>query len=119
MLFCFDKKVITIDPLQLDIKSVLGCFSHVRLFATLQTSRLLCPWNSPSKNTGVGCHALLQRIFPTQGLNPHLLSLLHWQVGFFITRITWETQYQNTTLVIKKTWHVALNIANVLFLVLL
>ena len=35
------------------------------------------------KNTGVGCHALLQGIFPTQGLNPRLLCLLHWQVGFF------------------------------------
>ena len=29
--------------------------------------------NSPGKNTGVGCHALLQEIFPTQGLNPDLL----------------------------------------------
>ena len=28
--------------------------------------------DSPGKNTGVGCHALLQRIFPTQGLNPSL-----------------------------------------------
>ena len=34
---------------------------------------------SPSKNTGVGCHFLLQGIFPTQRLNPHLLCLLHWQ----------------------------------------
>ena len=33
-----------------------------------------------SKNTGVGCHFLLQGIFLTQGLNPHLLCLLHWQV---------------------------------------
>jgi len=57
--------------------------SHVRLFATLWTvpTRLLCPWDSPGKNTGVGCHALLQWIFPTQGSNPCLLSLLHWQVG--------------------------------------
>ena len=31
--------------------------------------------------TRVGCHALLQGIFPTQGLNLHLLRLLHWQVG--------------------------------------
>ena len=38
--------------------------------------RLLCPWDSPGKNTGVDCHSLLQRIFPTQGSNPHLL---HWQ----------------------------------------
>ena len=30
------------------------------------------PWDSPGKNTGVGCHFLLQRIFPTQGLNPGL-----------------------------------------------
>ena len=39
--------------------------------------------NSPGKNTGVGCHALLQGIFPTQGSNSHLLCLLHWQAGFF------------------------------------
>ena len=39
--------------------------------------RLLCLWDSPGKNTGVGCHTVLQGIFPTQGLNPHLLPLLH------------------------------------------
>ena len=39
----------------------------------LQPTRLLCPWDSPGKNTGVGCHALLHRIFPTQESNPHLL----------------------------------------------
>ena len=38
---------------------------------------LLCPWDSPGKNTGVGCHALLQGIFPTQGSNLRLLWLLH------------------------------------------
>ena len=44
------------------------------LFVTPWTvaARLLCPWDSPGKNTGVGCHALLQGIFPTQGLNPGL-----------------------------------------------
>ena len=36
-------------------------------------TRLLCPWNFPGKNTGVGCHFLLQGIFPTQGSNPGLL----------------------------------------------
>ena len=36
----------------------------------LQPTRLLCPWESPGKNTGEGCHALLQGIFPTQGSNP-------------------------------------------------
>ena len=44
-------------------------------------TRLLWPWNSPGKNTGVGCRVLLQGIFPTHGLNPHLLSLMHWQAG--------------------------------------
>ena len=44
-----------------------------------QPTRLLYPWNFPSKNPRVGCHFLLQRIFPTQGFHPHLLHLLHWQ----------------------------------------
>ena len=40
----------------------------------------LCPWDSPGKNTRAGCHFLLQGIFLTQELNPHLLCFLHWQV---------------------------------------
>ena len=47
----------------------------------LWPARILCPWVSPGKNTGMGCHALLQGIFPTQESNPHLLRLLHWQAG--------------------------------------
>ena len=47
-----------------------------------QPTRLLCPLDSPGKNTGVGCHALLQGIFLTQGSNLHLLLgrqiLYHW-----------------------------------------
>ena len=35
--------------------------------------------DSPGKNTGMGCHALLHGIFPTQGSNPWFLCLLHWQ----------------------------------------
>ena len=38
----------------------------------LYPALLLCPWNFSGKDTGVGCHALLQGIFPTQGLNLHL-----------------------------------------------
>ena len=55
----------------------LSCFSRVWLFATLT----LWPWESPGKNTGVGCHALLQGIFPTQRSYLHLLCFLCWQVG--------------------------------------
>ena len=38
-------------------------------------------WKKKKKNVGVGCHFLLQGIFRTQGSNPHLLHLLHWQAG--------------------------------------
>ena len=44
----------------------------------LQPTRLLCPWDFPGKNTGVGCDFLLQGIFPTQRLN---LLLLNRQLG--------------------------------------
>ena len=36
----------------------------------LYPARLLCPWDFPGKNIGVGCHVLLQGIFPTQESNP-------------------------------------------------
>ena len=42
----------------------------------LQPTSLLCPWDSPGKNTGVDCHFLLQGIFLTQGSNPCLLHLV-------------------------------------------
>ena len=40
-------------------------------------TRILCPWDFPGKNTGVGCHFLLQGIFPTEVSNLWLLCLLH------------------------------------------
>ena len=45
----------------------------------LQPARLLCPRDSPGQNTGVGCHALLQGIFPTPGSNSRLSCLVHRQ----------------------------------------
>ena len=51
----------------------LSCVQLLRPHG-LKPSRLLYPWNSPGKNPGVGCHSLLQGIFPTQGLNPGLLN---------------------------------------------
>ena len=43
---------------------LLSRFSHVDSVRPQrqQPNRLLCPWNSPGKNTGVGCHFLLQRM---------------------------------------------------------
>ena len=60
---------------------VVSHFSHVQLSETLWTIAcwFLCPWDSPGKNTGVSCHALLQRILPIQGSNSCLLQLLYWQ----------------------------------------
>ena len=48
---------------------------------SMGSHKLLCPWDSPGKYTGVDCHALLQGISPTQRSNPHLLYLLQWQAG--------------------------------------
>ena len=68
------------------VSILLGMCMHAKslqlcltLCDTMEPPRLLCPWDSPGKNTGVGCHALLQGIFLTQGLNQHLLCLLNWQ----------------------------------------
>ena len=60
---------------------MLNHFGHSRLLETPWTvaARVFCPWDSPGKNTGVGCQALLQGIFLTQGSNPYILCLLHWQ----------------------------------------
>ena len=57
------------------------CCLVTKLCLTLATpwivaGRPLCPWDFLGKNTGVGCHFLLQGIFMTQGLN---LCLLRWQ----------------------------------------
>ena len=54
---------------------LLSCFSHVRLCVTPgpQPTRLLCPRDSPSKNTGVRCQALLQGVFLTQASKLSLL----------------------------------------------
>ena len=50
-------------------KLLQSCLTLCRL----QPDRLLCPWDFPDQNTGVGCHALLHGIIPTMGWNPGLL----------------------------------------------
>ena len=56
----------------------------------LWPARLLCPWNSPAKNTGVDSHSLLQVIFPNQGSNP---GLLYSDSRFFTLWATREWAY--------------------------
>ena len=53
----------------------------------LYTTRLLCPWNSPGKNTGVCSHSLFQEVFLTQGLNLHYGQILyHWATSVLIAQ---------------------------------
>ena len=59
----------------------LASVGYVIVISNKQPNRFLCPLGSPGKNTGVGCRALFQKIFSTQGSKPHLLCLLHWQMG--------------------------------------
>ena len=70
---------------------MLSWVSHVQLFATPWTVALQVPLSMgfTGKNTGVGCHVLLQGIFPTQGSNPCLMSPA-LAGGFFTTSTTWE-----------------------------
>ena len=88
LLVCFENKA---DSNLHEIKTT--CFSFISVCSVAQSCPTLCDtmdYNSsdssvcrdfPGKDTGVGCLAILQGIFPTQGSNPHLLCLLHWQVG--------------------------------------
>ena len=63
-----------ISALIVAVVKLLSCPTPSRSHG-LQPTRLLCPWDSPGKYTGVGCYFLLQGIFLTQGLNPCLLCL--------------------------------------------
>ena len=62
---------------------MLSCFNRVRLFEAPRTVAHQAPQSMgfSRQEYWVGCHSLLQVIFPTQGSNLHLLRLLHWQVG--------------------------------------
>ena len=71
--------------------------SVTQLCPTLATpwTVALCPQDSPGKNTGVGCHALLQGIFPTQGLNLRLFTSPALTGRFFTTNATWGDPLAN------------------------
>ena len=80
--------------------------SRLTLQPQLQPARLLCPWASTGKNTGVGCHAPLQGVFPTHGSPPCLFSLLHWQAGpffFFFFPINYSEVYTSVALTIAQS----------------
>ena len=62
----------------LSVSSLRFMFRLVAESCPTLCNPMICPWNSPSRNTGVGYHSLLQGIFPIQGLNPGLLH--YWQI---------------------------------------
>ena len=68
---------------KISIVCVLSRFSCVRLFAIQWSVARQAPLSMgfSRQEYRSGLHALFQGIFPTQGLNPHLLCLLHWWVG--------------------------------------
>ena len=73
--FAFDNKFITLLTILLMCLCLVMSDSSAATPRTV-APRLLCPWDPPGKNIGVGCHFPLQGLFLTQGLNP---PLLHWQ----------------------------------------
>ena len=77
------RKELLVGLFQLERYPVKGGYKLLQscpTFLLLQT-RLLCPWDFPGKTPGVGCHFLIQGIFPTQGWNPCLLQM----GGFYTT----------------------------------
>ena len=67
-------------PISYEVKVLIAQTCPTLSSHGLEPTRLLCPWDSPGKNTGVDWHFLLQRIFLTQGSNLSLLA-----DGFFIS----------------------------------
>ena len=99
---------------------LLSHFSCVRLFVTLWTdsAKLLCPWHSPGKILEwVASHALLQGIFPAQGLNPSLLycrwilyhlshqgspSILDWATYPFSRGSSWPRNWTGVSCIVSR-----------------
>ena len=81
--------------------------SLVQLFVTrgLWPIRPLCAWNFPGKNNGVGCHFLLQRLFPTQGWKLHLL---YWQADSLSVQHMGSPYIHINVFVIQSVSHVQL-----------
>ena len=76
----------------------------------LGLAKIFCPWDSPGKHTGVGCHFLLQEIFLTHGSNLGFLyfrqTLYHLsqQGNSTIKRITCNLDYMKTKLLLIKRY---------------
>ena len=105
---------------QICIIFILGmcvCVKSLQLCPTICDSmnfpRLLCPWDSLGKTTGLGCHFLLQRIFHDPGIEPTSLVSPALAGGFFTTSTIWEANkywyidihIDTYTLISNNQWH--------------
>ena len=81
--------------------------SFAQLCPTLQDPMDCSPPGSsvPGKNSGVGCHFLLQGSFLNQGSNPHFLCLLHWQVDPLPQRHVRSQHITAKRKINKKVWN--------------
>ena len=88
----YSSQCCTVGPCSLSILYIMVCICGDLVAKSCPTvvipwmpAMLLCPWDSPGENSGVGHHFLLQRIFPTQKSNPglrhcrHILYLLSYE----------------------------------------
>ena len=79
------------------VRACSDVYNSLRSYELMPT-RLLCPWEFPGMDTGMGCHFLFQTIFPTQGSSPHLcISCIGRQFLYHWT--TWEAQVHRTHMV--------------------
>ena len=105
-LLCWLVKSISIyHPEHISSKNYVCIYVCLAMFDSLwshelEPTMLLCPWDFPGKNTGVGCHPLLQGIFPTQESNPSLLCLLHCRQILY----HWATVDAHICLLFKKSY---------------
>ena len=81
----------------------------------MKPTRLLCSWDSPDKDTGGNCHALLQRLFLTQGSNLPLLWFLHcrWSLYCWATREAWMHGYFVVTASLTSGWWIWIELSYV------
>ena len=92
---CIRAKILPITFLSKHRMCVLSCVQHFVTPWSLQPARLLCPQDFQGKNTGVGCHFLLQGIFLTLRLKPVSLTSPAMAGGFLTTTPPGKPKIQN------------------------
>ena len=79
-----------------------------------QPTRLLSPWDSPGKNTGVGCHFLLQGNLPDPGIEPSSKDVSSALAGgLFTTRATWEAAYMDSDPNFHHLFHLLMRLVSI------